>query len=222
MQAERSSRRLERRLKAIIDAGPVPLVVIDSDGKIELWNPAAERMSGLAAADVIGRHPESVLPDLAALAPLVAAGLAHGPVHDLPLEWRGSDGTLFELSGHFALIDDPEGGVDSVVGAVVDIGPIRRSERRIARLNRIYAVLGEIDGAIFTIHERDLLLAEACRIAVQRGGFAFAWVGITDEAGDVAVVARHGPDAGLLEEGRIEYEIRRVVRPGACSHSDSL
>jgi PAS domain-containing protein len=56
------SRRHERRLKLILDAATIPLTVIDSDGLIEVWNPAAERLSGLAAADVIGLNPEEAFP----------------------------------------------------------------------------------------------------------------------------------------------------------------
>lgn len=54
--------------------------------------------------------------------------------------------------------------------------------RRVARLNRVYAVLSGINGAILRIRDRDALLAEACRIAVEVGGFRLAWVGLLDEA----------------------------------------
>jgi PAS domain S-box-containing protein len=201
--AERASRRHARRLKLILDAAPIPLIVIDADGVVEIWNPAAERMSGLAASDVIGRHPEDALPGLAGLVPTIAALLPGGPIHDLPIAWQAPDGTPLELSGHCALIDDPDGALDAVVGAAVDVGPLRERERRIARLNRIYEVLTQIDGAIFSMRGRDKLLGAACRISVEVGGFAFAWIGLADETGNVRVVTSHGPDPSFLSEGHI-------------------
>ncbi len=38
----------------IIDSSPVPIAVVDRDGIVHVWNPAAEEVSGFAAADVIG------------------------------------------------------------------------------------------------------------------------------------------------------------------------
>ena len=92
----------------------------------------------------------------------------------------------------------PEGGLDAVVGAAFDVGPLRERERRIARLNRIYQVLGQIDSAIFRVRDRETLLAEVCRIAVEIGGFVFVWIGEADAAGDVHVVASYGPDPSFL------------------------
>lgn len=52
---------------------------------------------------------------------------------------------------------------------------------RIARLNRVYAVISGINGAILRIRDRDALLAEACRIAVEQGQFRLAWIGLIEE-----------------------------------------
>ena len=57
---------------------------------------------------------------------------------------------------------------------------IKEDEARIARLNRIYAVLSSINGAIIRIHERDSLLQEACRIAVDEGRFKLAYISLLD------------------------------------------
>jgi two-component system cell cycle sensor histidine kinase/response regulator CckA len=195
--------RAEHRLRCILDAIPIPLTVIDSEGQIELWNPAAAAIAGRSADEVLGRHPETVLPELTPYIPEVARLLANGPVHDLPLEWTRADGSRAELSAHCALIDDPEGGLDAVVGAAFDVGPLRDRERRIARLNRVYEVLGQIDSAIFRVRDRETLLAEVCRIAVEVGGFVFAWIGEADAAGDVHVAASHGPAPSFLARGSV-------------------
>ncbi len=57
---------------------------------------------------------------------------------------------------------------------------IKEGEARIARLNRIYAILSSINSAIIRIHERDALLQETCRIAVDVGRFKLAYVSLLD------------------------------------------
>jgi diguanylate cyclase (GGDEF)-like protein len=57
---------------------------------------------------------------------------------------------------------------------------IREDESRIARLNRIYALLSSVNGAVIRIRERDTLLQEACRIAVDEGRFRLACISLAD------------------------------------------
>lgn len=51
-------------------------------------------------------------------------------------------------------------------------------QEHIARLNRIYAVLSEINSTIVRVRERQELFNEACRIAVEHGKFGIAWIGM--------------------------------------------
>jgi PAS domain S-box-containing protein len=72
----------------------------------------------------------------------------------------------------------------------------RVSTERIRRLNRVYAVLSNINHAI--VRERNLsaLFERTCRIAVEQGGFATAWVGVVPEpsGGPLIIAADAGQD----------------------------
>ncbi len=72
---------------------------------------------------------------------------------------------------------------------------------RIARLNRIYQVLSAINGAIIRIRDRDQLLQEACRIAVELGHFRFAWVGLIEPDRHSLRAAAHAGDAREFIQG---------------------
>ena len=62
---------------------------------------------------------------------------------------------------------------------------------RIARLNRVYAVLSGINSALLRIQDADELLRQACRIAVEHGKFRLAQVHRVDQpGGELSVVAR--------------------------------
>jgi PAS domain S-box-containing protein/diguanylate cyclase (GGDEF)-like protein len=97
------------------------------------------------------------------------------------------------------------GEIRRVAGIAEDITERKEQERKIARLNRIHEVLSGINSAIVRIHERAALFREACRIAVELGGFALASIAIRDAAGAMATVAMHGADARLFRRKR-EWE----------------
>lgn len=71
-----------------------------------------------------------------------------------------------------------------------EIGRRQRSESRLIHLNRLYAFLSEANQVIVRARTRDELFPEVCRIAVEYGQFAMAWIGIPDpERGLVKPVA---------------------------------
>ncbi len=70
---------------------------------------------------------------------------------------------------------------------------LQTDHRHIQRLNRIHEVLSGINGAILRIRERDALLQEACRIAVENGQLRFAWIDLADTTtGEMRNAAWHG------------------------------
>lgn len=66
-------------LEAVHRALPNPLVVLDDQGVVVLWNPAAERLLGLGASEATGRKLASLaLPAAAMWLPLVEGAAASG------------------------------------------------------------------------------------------------------------------------------------------------
>ncbi|QYF95819.1 EAL domain-containing protein [Massilia sp. PAMC28688] len=70
-----------------------------------------------------------------------------------------------------------------------------QAERKIARLNRVYALLSGINSAIVRIRDRDALFKEACRLATMEGGFVSASI---DTAG-----SHDGPMTNEAGAGRV-------------------
>jgi PAS domain S-box-containing protein len=69
----------------------------------------------------------------------------------------------------------------------------------IKNLNRIYAVLSNINQTIIRVRDPQELFQTACRIAVEDGGFRMAWIGLVDKAsGEVTQAASAGIDDGYL------------------------
>jgi len=68
-----------------------------------------------------------------------------------------------------------------------------QSTESIRKLNRVYAVLSEINEAIVRIRNSQELFEKSCDIAVEKGGFQMAWIGKIDpQTMRVEVVASKG------------------------------
>ena len=99
----RALARSEEQLGAVSRTAPDAIIAIRADGTIRSWNPAAERIFGLAEADALDRalaeFVEPVSRDAlgAALADITGAGT--GPDHTRTLELRGrrADGHVMPI-----------------------------------------------------------------------------------------------------------------------------
>ena len=79
-----------------------------------------------------------------------------------------------------------------------EIGDRKRAEASLLRLNRLYAVLSEIDQAIIRASNRDTMFSDFCHIAVEQGGFLLSWVGLmSEETSGIQVVAACGATSYL-------------------------
>jgi diguanylate cyclase (GGDEF)-like protein len=74
-----------------------------------------------------------------------------------------------------------------------DVTEKAEAEMRIRRLNRLYAVLSGVNSLIVRGHARDKLYGEACKMAVEVGGFKMVWIGVIDpQTLEGKVIARFG------------------------------
>ena len=76
---------------------------------------------------------------------------------------------------------------------------LEAEQRRVERLNRTLSVISAVNALIARLPERQALLEEACRIAVEKGGFGFADISLLEGAKDYAV-SRGDPDEAFPAE----------------------
>ncbi len=99
-----------------------------------------------------------------------------------------------------ALLGDVASNVSFALESIV-------RQEKIERLSRIRAVLGEINAAIVRIRNREELFQDACRIAVEHGKFAMAWIGMLDDAKQaIRPVAKAGREQGYLERLKLTID----------------
>ena len=79
-----------------------------------------------------------------------------------------------------------------------------QAEEEIRRMNRLYALLSQINQAIVRIRSRAELLPAVCRLAVEHGEFKMAWIGWLDSATRaIQPVAQWGDDVGCVAKLKV-------------------
>lgn len=95
----------------------------------------------------------------------------------------------------------------------LDVTAQVEANARLRRLNRTYAVLSDINQAIVRLREPQALFDAACRIAVEKGGFRMAWIGVVDPlTRRVQPVAHAGEIGDYLERLDIVLDDSEAAR----------
>lgn len=112
---------------------------------------------------------------------------------------RRKDGSIFPVEVSARIIELE--GVKYLQGIIRDITERKAAERRVARLNDLYAAISQTNSAIVRIKNQAALFQEVCRIVVAHGHFCLAWIGLIDADNRyILPVAFSGPRAGYLDD----------------------
>jgi len=112
-----------------------------------------------------------------------------------------------------------------ITGMLLDITERKKAEEEIEKANRIYAVLGNINQLIVHVQEKQILYDEACHIAVEKGKFVMAWIGMVDpQTNKVKPVAYAGLAKDYLKTVNIDLNDEklgqgptgRTIKTGVC------
>ena len=114
------------------------------------------------------------------------------------------DGAVLWASVTVAPARDAAAELDYEIAVFEDITERKAQQEKIEHLSRVYAVLSGINALIVRVRDREELFREACRVAVEAGGFRMAWLGVVDrEAMQVKPVAWHGDGANYVQLMRL-------------------
>jgi len=131
-QPRRASGMAEARLAALVNSSDDAIVGKDLTGRVTSWNPAAERLYGYAASEIIGQSFFRLIPEeLRAEEERVLARIAAGERVEHYETWRiRKDGSRIEVSITMSPVYDPEGRIIGASKIARDITPAREAQRR--------------------------------------------------------------------------------------------
>lgn len=123
-------------LDASVSMSPAAIVVMDREWRVQLWNPAAEKMFGLRESEVRGTvAPHIPVERRASFAELVDRMILGGETLVEHEEVRvGRDGQTQEVSVASSVMFDENGEVTGLMGLITDISARKESERRLRQL----------------------------------------------------------------------------------------
>ena len=155
----------QQRSEAILANVADGIVAVDRDGKVVLWNPAAERVTGVPQGDALGRTPMQALGR-----PLEAAEGALGGSRLVPIR-RGDEEVWLSLSE--AVMTDPAGAIAGRIFAFRDISAERSVEQMKSDFvstvsHELRTPLTSIYGFAETLLRQDVLFGEEERATFLR------------------------------------------------------
>ena len=144
-RAEAALKESNVRLQAIIETSPLAITTLDFDGSVLAWNPAAERMFGWTADEVLGR----LLPIVPEEGKEEFLQRVRGgePSSGTELQRLRKDGSKIEVSLWTAPLRDPHGRITAVMGILADITARKQLEEQFRHAQKMEAV-GRLAGGI--------------------------------------------------------------------------
>lgn len=204
--AEILRERSEQQFHGLFEFSADAMIMADERGTIRLVNRAVEHVFGYQAAELIGQPVEILMAETARAAHVDYREQYLQQAEPRPMSTREvafagvrRDGSEFAIDVGLMPLQTDFG--TTVTATVRDITQKQRQEAKIHRLSRIRVLLSGINSTIVRVGNQQILFDEACRIAVNEGGFAFAWIGLVQPgASKVTLTALAGLQDGYLEE----------------------
>ncbi len=148
MARDQARERALGRLTAVVGNAPVGIVELDLEGRVQLWNDAAELMFGWTAEEVVGsRNP--VAPDDEYEARLTSLR-RDGTVHRTATSRRRRDGTRLEVEMTTSVLADEADRPYGYLGVYVDVTHRRHLEEELRTAAFTDALTGLANRAHFT------------------------------------------------------------------------
>jgi diguanylate cyclase (GGDEF)-like protein/PAS domain S-box-containing protein len=200
-RAEEALRKSEDQFHTLAEAMPQIVWIALPDGSDTYHNQKWIDYTGLTPEESLGHgwdkslHPDDRQPALDAWENATAAR----GIYSVEIRLRRADGVYRWWLVRGVPQQDDAGNIIKWFGTSTDIHDLKAAELKIRRLNRVYAVLSGINALIVRAPDRDALFSEACRIAVEEGGFRMSVMCLVDQSTmKINVVASAGKDAELF------------------------
>ncbi len=166
----------QRRLEQVLDALLMFVGLMGADGRLRYVNEKPLQLAGIRREDIIGR-PLADTPWFAhsdtertrvrdALQRAAAGEIVH---ENFTITTAGGD--LRTIDAIISPLRDGSAAIEELVGSAVDVTERQQQRARVQRLTQILRLQSSINAAVVRIRDRSELLREACRLAVDCGGY---------------------------------------------------
>ncbi|HMQ34957.1 MAG TPA: PAS domain S-box protein, partial [Chloroflexaceae bacterium] len=126
------------RLQLVLDRTPIGVIINGADFTISYWNPAAERIFGWSAAEMVGSLPDEtfLVEEVRARLPAIRRQISTSQTTlFVESQNRRKDGALISCEWHNTPLHDEAGAFTGFLAMVQDVTERRRREQEVRELN---------------------------------------------------------------------------------------
>jgi len=204
--------------EALVRSSLDGIISVDPMGRVQVWNPAMEQLTGLQAARCVGSPIERVLEELGAAdqLPYFRRALAGEKVAAPRRRLARSGGGEPTLEGHYAPVLDPGGRIGGALCVVRDVSAQEQLEEQLLQAQKIEAV-GQLAGGV--AHDFNNLLT------VILGYCELAELRVEETAGvrgDLGEIRRAAARAAALTRQLLAFSRKQVLQPEVVSPNDEV
>ncbi|TRX16306.1 PAS domain S-box protein [Flavobacterium franklandianum] len=202
--SENSLKESEEKYRSLVENSPDG-VVIYIDDKIAFINSEGVRMLGAKSKEeIIGKHvfqfvhPASIKELTQRMKEIVADNYISTTVEE---KFIRVDGTPFdvEVKGIPTFFEHKK----AVQIIVHDITLRKQTSIELYKINRVYALISQINNLIIRTHNQEELFQEICNIAVNFGKFRMSWIGLLNDDNKILTAAYSGYENGYFAKSNI-------------------
>ncbi len=178
-------------IASLFDSSPAPIVAFDRGNVVMAWNPAAERLFGWTADEMLGR-PYALIPEegeaqYRAAIDRVFEGTS---IPEYKANRRRNDGSLVDVSIAMAPIRNVKGEIKGALAIFNDITEQKIAEDRIVRLNNVLMTIREMDQLIVREKDPNRLLRGICDCLLKYREYNTVWIALWTESGKLTLRAQ--------------------------------
>lgn len=225
-QQSHALHRTEERMRMFIKHTPAAVAMLDSELRYMLVSPRWLADYRLGDRDITGLGHYDVFPETPESWREAYRRCLKGEVDKRDdVSFERADGTLDWVRWEIHPWYTEQGQTGGIIMFTEVITGRKLQEQKIARLSRIQMIMSSINAAIVRISDREELVQEVCRVAVEHGKFKQAWIGFaaSDKIRVSAVAWQRAPGEvirivsgstdELMEESDIIEQTLRCRKP---------
>lgn len=205
---EEALQEAHQTLQALIQAAPLAIFVTNPEGKIQMWNRAAERMFGWKEEEVLGRPLPTIPKDKVEEAKGLLNKVLRGEsLHGLELRRRKKDGSPIDISVFTAPLYDAHRQITGIMSMNMDITESKGLKEQLLHSQKM-EVVGRLAGGL--AHDFNNLLTAIT-------GYSELVLNFMDEDNplrqDVAEIRKAGDRAASLTRQLLAFSRKQVLQP---------
>ena len=201
---EKYLRESEEKYRALVENSPYGVVIYVED-KIAFINQEGFRMVGAKnKEELIGRsvlefvHPDSLESIIKRMKEVVLDSNSSETVEEKFINLEGKP-----IEAEIKAIPTIYEHQQAVQVIIHDISSRKQATLELNKINRVYALISQINNLIIRTTNREELFQEICNIAVTFGKFRMSWIGLLDEHNQVLTAATAGYENGYFSKRSI-------------------